>query len=257
MTTVYTADGRAVRVITALPDGRLVVELAVEHGDDDELYFTGQTEIVGRVFDNPPVEAQHKEIAHLESMVTQLRNKLSTLQGEVSKAEHAHKERLAKLKQYEPLKFIEDFLDGKLTHYVIVGRYNSEIIRLSTPAEEIDTESRWEKKQKLLSLFGTPSTREIGWWLDQEQVFPFTSLEAARAKAAELLTKAFDLARTHPFNAERVVQSAKAINMPVPDDILQLVREQREKSAQTAVEKARKELANAEQVLTIVQGGAV
>lgn len=254
MNTVYTIDGRASRVLTTLSDGRKVIELAYE--DDGEMYFSGETAIVDRVFDNPPVESRHKEIAKLDEKCAQLRARATELQHAIFTAEREHKERIAKLTQYEPLKFIEDFLDGKLTHYVLVGRYNPEIIRISTPAEEIDTESRWEKKQKLLSLFGTPNTRDIGWWLEYEQVFPFTSLEAAREKAGELLAKAFDSVRKQAYHAERAVQSAKALNMPVPDDILQLVRENRVKNAQSAVEKARAELANAEKALASVQGGA-
>lgn len=35
MNAVYTADGRAVRAISAKPDGRKIVELAVEDGDKD------------------------------------------------------------------------------------------------------------------------------------------------------------------------------------------------------------------------------
>ncbi|HEY0684697.1 MAG TPA: hypothetical protein VGD45_20340 [Steroidobacter sp.] len=250
MSTVYTIDGRAVRVLSTLSCGRKIVELAYE--DDGELYFSGEVAIVAQVFDNPPVEAQHKEITHLEAMAARLRDHLSMLQDEVSKAEQAHKERIAKLKRYESLKFVEEFLDGKLTHYVIVHRYNPECIRISTPAEEIDTENRWEKKQKLLSLFGTPANREIGWWLEYEQVFPFTSLEDARAKAAALLADAFKKVRSQPYSAERAIASAKALDIPVPDDLLQIVREYRQKSAQQSLDEARKKLAEAEKAFAAV-----
>jgi hypothetical protein len=42
MTTVYTAEGRAVRVLATLPDARIVVEIAREDGDG-ELYFSDET----------------------------------------------------------------------------------------------------------------------------------------------------------------------------------------------------------------------
>lgn len=253
-TPIYTAEGRAARVLTTLTDGRKVIELAYD--DDGEIGFTGELAIVPRVFDNPPTEVLHKAVADLEAREKKLRESINALQTECLDAERAHKERIAKLKQYEPLKFIEEFLDGKLTHYVIVHRYNEEIIRISTPAEEIDTENRWDKKQKLLSLFGTPSSRDLSWWLESERVYPFTSLEAAQAKAAALLAEVFKLVRAQPYRAERVIESARAMNMPVPDDILQIVQEQRRKAAQSSVEEARKKLAEAEKALAAAQGAA-
>jgi hypothetical protein len=253
---VYTAEGRAVRVLATLPDARVIVEIAREDGDG-EMYFSDEALIVDRVFANPPLEAFHRDIVKLEERQKLLRDSISALRTEGFNIESTHKERISKLKKFEQLKFIEEFLDGKLTHYVIVQRYSEACIRISTPAEEIDTEGRWNKKQKLLVLFGNPRDYSLQWYLsDESRAYPFTSLDDARAKAAELLADAFKLVRTQPYHAERAIESATVLNMPVPDDILQMVREQRRKSAQQSVDEARKTLAEAERAFAVATGGA-
>lgn len=255
MNTIYTAEGRAARVLTTLTDGRKVIELAYD--DDGEIAFSGDLAIVPRVFDNPPTEVLHKAVADLEAREKQLRESINALRTECFDAERAHKERIAKLKQYEPLKFIEEFLDGKLTHYVIVHRYHEGCIRISTPAEEIDTEDRWNKKQKLLVLFGNPRDYSLNWYLsDESRAYPFTSLEGARAKAAELLAAAFKSVKGNACRADWVIESARALDMPVPDEVLQVAREYRQKSAQQSVDDARKKLAEAEKALAAMQGAA-
>jgi hypothetical protein len=267
VSTVYTADGRAVRVITNLPDGRKVVEHAVEDGDDD-LYFTGQTEIVGRVFDDPPREAFHKDILKLEERQKQLRDQIHVMSTQIADAERAHTQRMTKLQKYEQLQLVEDFLDGKITHYVIVrDSYYSDgtQIQISTPQAEVcgDERPSYQNKLKLLALYGNQNDRTLEWLLhyysdgsgsSRQLVYPFTSLEAAQAKATALMVKAFDVVRKKPQFADYAIASARALNMAVPADILEIQQTKQMKSLQSYVDEARKKLAEAEKALAAAQG---
>lgn len=263
----HTVHGRVCRPLTTMTDGRIVVELGYE--DENEPYFCGELAIVDRIFDEPPREAYHAEIEKLEAKKVELSATLHQLRHQVSEVERTHKDRIAKLKNYEQLQLVEEFLDGKITHYVIVDTYDGCNVRISTPQEEKcgDDRRSWNAKLKLLVLYGDQQNRTIDWLLHYysdgsgsrtDMVYAFTSHGDAKAKAATLIAAAFDVVRKTPdwYRARHAIGSAKAIGIEVPADVLAICREHEAKAARANVEKAREELAAAEQALATTQGAA-
>lgn len=257
----YTADGRLVRVVGIAHGDKVVVEYGRE-ASDGELWFSGELATVDRVFDVPPTDALHDSIRGLEKRESDLRARLHELAIQAAEADRAHKDRMSKLKRYDQLRLVEDFIDGKITHYILVEDYYCEgtRIRISTPQDEVcgDDRSSYEKKLKLLALYGDQKSRSPEWRLHyysdgsdgrSQLVYPFTSLEAAREMAVGLLEKAFGVVRDKRRYVDDVISSAHALQVPVPSDIAEMFRATQLKAAQSRAEEARTKLAEAETAL--------
>lgn len=252
----YLADGRIVRVLTALAGGRSVVELGREYDEDGdvEAFFSG-TEIVSNdeIHDKPSIEAYASEIKRLEGEQRAANEKLSELRQEITLTER----RVKALAIYEPLKRIEDFLAGKLTHYVIWSSYSkapAPHLRLAD-GERSTTSDRPASEYdplKLLVLFGDKE-RGLEWKLNRycdgsgswDMCRPFCSIEEAQYFAREMLGKSFAAFKWPDYGniseAEELVKAAKALSAPIPWGFEAQLRERNIRAIREMVAKADKE----------------
>jgi hypothetical protein len=139
----------------------------------------------------PPVDVLNEEVAKLEAVRLDLSTQIRELRREVAGAEKENAERLAKCQRLASLKRLEDFLDGKITHYVIVPGYRApEIVPVG------DTESEYAQhtgELRLLSLYGRTGG-ELAWRLNRysdgsgrnTDVIPCCSYEEAQEAITEV-----------------------------------------------------------------------
>lgn len=150
------------------------------------------------IFAAAPKAKLSDEIVTLQEQVAKLKSEISELQRNKREEEKEIAARKDRIKQHEKLKRLDDYLAGKITHYVIV-RFGLPYIAEAAKeyANDYDN-SRWEnnKKLKLLTFFGNSkgdTEFNLSSYSDGSGsgvlVFPFCSIEEAEEKAKAMLEK--------------------------------------------------------------------
>jgi chorismate mutase len=179
----YLADGRQVEVVQHLESGFLVQTYYGMFDPESGPYLdSGNLQIVERVFDEPPVAVFHESITELNEEIERLKQTKASLLSECKEVEKAVAEAKAKRDRHEQLRLLDDFIAGKITHYVEIQYREPRIIEFS----EATCDGGRDKKLRLLTLFGN-SDGKLDWKLNRYRdgsghdstVIPVTSYEEA------------------------------------------------------------------------------
>jgi hypothetical protein len=114
----YDQQGRAYRLTDMKADGNVAGWSQVDWGDgpeDGQLCSLRESDL----YDGAPQLVVAEEVAKLQARRDDLRRQVAELSKELVNAERGTQERLEKLKRLKPLEHVEDFIDGKITHYAI------------------------------------------------------------------------------------------------------------------------------------------
>lgn len=153
----YLANGQEVFLIQKLDSGKYLVEpiydVDVVHTPDawGEQYYTEPERpiVVDRVFDEPPIarrnELTRKAIEETEAALAKKR----LVENEIAKLDRVLDERKKKYSKYEPLELLDDYINGKITHYVEINYLRPKIVEFKDARSEHDRD-----KLKLLVLYG-------------------------------------------------------------------------------------------------------
>lgn len=274
--TVYDRSGR-VYEFAGMMDGTAIVRPMLEGEDYDgnsSLYASELAEAlpVARLCDKPPVQFINADVSLATQKLADLNAAIAEASAELRNAEKANAARLEKLKRYGALSRIEDFIDGKMTHFVIRSQYGRSVA-VKTFDEVMqckDDYGRFQGDIKLLSLFGTRKNYpehankdgNLLWRVNQYYdgsgdgwhiVQPCLSEDEARDIALGWLNEKWDEhrglsdrdARAHWLAGS--IESATKLGFEVPADIMADFNNQKERAAKAAVEKAQAELEKAMQ----------
>ena len=248
--TVYNIHGQQGAYIASYGGAHLV---APEYEDHYGEPAWGTPEEWPAVFEKPPTARLETKIDELDKLITEKRELLSQINAELEQASRQHKERLAKLKQHQALARIEDYLDGKFTHFLYVG-YE---VKLVTKEEMMKNTNQYDSGMKLLTLFGK-TNGDLQWRINQysdgsgssTDVYPceseeeaisivsclyFVAVEEWRAQEKKHYGRALDWARKVSWNW-----------IDVPQDVRDYMNAAILESRTAAVEKAREALKKAE-----------
>lgn len=227
---VYTPDGRKAEFVSSLPGGGFAVMLAYRRYDDsgEEEEYYDRLGTFPRIFADPPIEVWDASVTKLREQERELREQVAARRNELREVENSAKGIIAKFGRFSALKDLENYLDGKITHFVIVN-YGTVTVQEKEATLIQDPERAWNKEQKLLTLFGD-TKGDLQWRLNQyrdgsgssnTECYPCTSLEEARAKAGDII--AADFAGHDPKkyfgHTQATIRSAKALGFPVPDHV--------------------------------------
>lgn len=238
----YLANGRMVALMQPLDQGFLVAPV-ITRGDEEESEFIDYRRpfVAEEVFDEEPVERYGQKIAELESRIRDLRAEKDAM--ELAKRNFTTEEAQIKARcaAIPALKNVFDFIDGKITHYVIQRYSDIQIVPFGDTKTEF---ARTQDQKKLLSLFGA-SDRELTWKLNDyydgsgswTTCIPVLSYEEGIQEAAKLFDKAWKEGKRNP----QMVQCAESLGIPVPQEV-----QERVKAAE--IERAEKELERANDV---------
>lgn len=267
--TVYNRDGRKLHYRRDLGDGTSIVSrwLATEGWDGEvEEYISDEPLIVmsAGLFRAPPTEVLAGEVADLNERLADARKELLFIQHQTREAEVERTRAIDALTAIEPLRNIERFIAGEITHFVVMNEsYEGELyggVAIETFEKAITqfTERGRADGMKLLSLFGDSRgalTFRInhygegsGSW---RQVIPCLSEEEAHAKAAEVLETMWAMYRggVQTYRRDTAIQSAKQLGFAIPADILTAHEAKVREGLEANVLKAREALAKAEEAL--------
>ena len=275
---VYAPTGQRGLYIGPLPDsGGHAVQPEIEIGGmrgefyDTELIFAGVTNW-DTVYTVEPKLVIGEELVQLNARVEEKRGELGELRQQQAAAERESKETMARIKKAEPLRLIDDFIAGKITHLVIDSGYNGiRVEPIDKALETTDGSSSWQaaKKLRLMTLYGG-SNGNLSWGLSkysdgsdahtEQFAIPCTSAEMATAEARRLIDKRFAELRKvpdRPWMWVSVIKSATDLGFDVPADLAAALAEYQRKGAEDAVEKARAALAAAEKTAAELAAKAV
>lgn len=230
----YLIDGQMVNVVERTPSGYIVQHYYADYDEFDysqesecpEYYLDDKKVFANQVFDNPPTQALSREVQELKTEITELEKLKTELVNNIGDTNREVLKRLEKLKKYDQLKYIEDFLDEKITHFVVVGWCGTPEIK--TFEEKTKYKDGYEFETRLLCLYG--NKKKVQWRLhyysdssgNSETVYPFTSYELARDKVHEILREKFETLEAGKKSGKRqhvsdAIKAAKKYKFPAPE----------------------------------------
>ena len=241
----YTVDGREVDVVQRLDNGHYLIYDVVEACDEE--YQCSYPRTVDRLFDEPPAAKFAEQINLLKVELKALRDEKRLLQADLRDLNKKSVPQMNKFKRYEQLRYLEDFLDGKITHYMVVGSWDLKILTLK---ETISKYGRYPQQLRLLGLFGD-AEGNLAWRLNEYQdgsgswteVIPCKSYEDALEEARRCTDNMVaDAMSDGKVGNDRVIEAAKKYNLHIPDSYIQLYNDSVNEAKRDKVAKAEREL---------------
>jgi cell division septum initiation protein DivIVA len=194
----YTLDGRKVLLVKETDKGFLVQDLYTDPVDgeivDDKIRFEE------KIYDDPPKKAYESEVEVLKYKIEALNKEIAETQArkdEVAKemidAQALISERYKIITQHGQLKLLEDYVNGKISHYVVVHSATVDIVEFGDALYD----DGWGKQSARLLTLAGDSKGDLQWRLSRypsesyssDLVYPCVSYEGAMLKAQEELDK--------------------------------------------------------------------
>jgi hypothetical protein len=255
---VFNLEGQQGAYITAYAGAHLVAP-AYEGHDGDPCW--GAPEEWRDVFIEPPTVKLQAKVDELDKLVTEKRAELKRVNEELDQAGRRRQEQLKKIGQHRALQRIEDYLDGKFTHFLEVPGYSAPTIVTADKALARGGDGSWDKSLRLLTLFGD-TKGDLQWRINRYsdgsgssniEVFPCHNEEEAIAIVRQLYTDAVAVWREQDMKhyGRAIEWSTKCPEgwVTVPDDIREYLANAKQQARQAELEKARENLAKAEAAL--------
>jgi hypothetical protein len=227
----FLENGRMVNLVHIIDKGFLVQDVwnygdeeDPEFGYDDRIYF------VEKVYDAAPTEAWDSRINQLNNQIREKEDGLLELEEKVRKIKNSEAARLKRYKQYEQLQRLDDFLDGKLTHFIRKDYYE---IHAIGDKETRDQYSRDEIK--LISLFGD-SKGNLMWKINMyadgsgggwNEIIPCCSYDDALEKLQKFIN---ETTTQNIWKAELCVNAAKKYNLFVDPALVKAVADNKKQN---------------------------
>ncbi len=222
----YLASGQKVWVVRELTEGGFLVENMYYDADYNRDPGTCEPNyekayFVEKVYDKAPTEKFDERIAILEKKIKVLREEERELDKTMRDEKAKHKALLFKFNSYEKLAMLENFIEGKITHYVITG-YDGQIIEFN------DTKCGYGKHDlRLLTLFGK-TNGDLTWNLNHysdgsgsgTEVIPCCSYKEAQ----KVLQACMD-EKIKDTVSNRYVNLAKKYDLQISPDYIKRVKE--------------------------------
>lgn len=255
--TVYTENGQEC-IYVSESDGEHIVRPIYDHRDSEPTI--GKPFTTGNVFNEAPVARLDARVAELEARLVSQRNELAEINREITEANRDQKDRMARLKQHRALQRLDDYLAGKITHFVVVTYFGVSIVPAINALQS--NNERYDREMKLLTLYGCSNGDlqfRINYYSDgsgsSTEAYPFTSKEEAQAFAKDLVAKklAECIAAKHGKNGAGIPvglpewsKVAASYGIHVPEEVTKLLLDYSTKNAEAVVAKAKDDLVAAE-----------
>lgn len=258
----YLRSGQKVHVIEELKDDRcLVAPYFVLLGyEGEEEYWADESPFIVRksnLFDEAPSPVIAEDIVKLEKRHKELGDQIRQARKELARMEQdveAHRKRYAHIPQLAQL---DQFLDGKITHYVLnMSEKDYSLPRIITIEQATGGEYDREKLGRLLALFGR-SKGQLDWRLNAyndgsghyTSCVPCLSYEEALAVLTKRVHEKMQTAKT-----QNLIDLCREYDIPIPDGYLEEVRYQQIELARETLKRARVEHEKALDVLNKLEG---
>jgi hypothetical protein len=252
--TVYSADGQAAEYVARIAEGHIVRPVVEAYSGDGESSYEHICDPVTwrAAFAVPPVAKFNDELKAIHDKIAAATEALAEKRAEDSMFNATAAKRKAARDQVEQLRYVDEFLAGKLTHYAVIPSYG--VPRVMLVADATQGDRSYNQEMRLLCLYGKlDGMRTPHWRLHQysdssggygDQVMPARSQEEAEGLIRSHLAKAIaEQVKQQDYHAYGVVLSADAWGVEVPDILRAISDGVEAKKKAEEIEKVRKEYA--------------
>lgn len=252
--TVYSADGQAAEYVAAIAEGHIVRPIVEAYSGDGEQSWDHLCDPATwrAVFAVPPVAKFNEELKEIHGKIAAATEALATKRAEDAMFNATAAKRKAKRDQVEALRYVDEFLDGKLTHYAVIPSYGVPRVMLVGDATQGDRP--YNQEMRLLCLYGKiDNKRTPHWRLHQysdssggygDLVMPARSQDEAESIIRSHIEKSIAAQiKSQDHSAHSVVLSADAWGVPVPDSLRAVSDEVKAKARASEIDRARKDFA--------------
>ncbi|MBN8803610.1 MAG: hypothetical protein J0H81_00580 [Sphingopyxis terrae] len=244
--TVYDRAGAKYEFEESLSGERALVRpiMAVDGYEGLEEYPSDAPTIVylNAIFAKPPLASIDADIAAASARLAEINEALTDAECALNAKQREVLARIEKLQAFDGLQRIEDYIDGKMTHFVVQSGYQQNSVRIMEADELLNSKNDRGYSNgdtKLLCLFGTTQSygqpkerRTVEWRLNQyydgsgswTKVVPATSHEEAVTIAHEHLQAIFDgyfaeePGKRRTYLLEEAIRSSVALGFFVPPE---------------------------------------
>lgn len=253
----YTPEGLAVEYVGAAPGGHLAVAVYVD-GDDQE--WQDDTPHFHRVlYAKPRTQALSAEVEELSNTIKQRREELDGIERKIAERENISRAMDKRFKQHAALKRIDDWIEGRMTHFVTVGEYGRVEV-WERDALLRDGQDRHDRSEiRLVCLFGR-SNGDLQWGVNRYRdgsgqwtdCTPCGSEEEAKRIAAQAVRKFWE-SSDNEYRRIHATQSALKMGLEVPAERIKEMRDREIADAEKTVREAMERLASAQAALRKAQ----
>lgn len=259
---VYSAGGASALYVAKIGSGHVVQPFILSDCDEDGYYNEG-IDLWDKVYAKPPREVLDAECQRLREQVVAIRQELTDLQSQRQSLASERQALMDRLQQHEALRYLDDFLNAKITHYVLQDGEDGGWKVLDTKAF-CDARPYGYYERTLTLYAGVRNNKQDLAWkiknessLSHKEIFAFPSEELATEKArsivaAELQKQIQEVRKGYVYQVDRVVRNAQALAVPIPAELTAAVSEYRRAEAEAAKAAALKALAEADAKLQAI-----
>lgn len=272
---VYDRSGLKYEFVEQLSNGRALVRpiltVMTYEGDEGEAPADAvEMMSIAQISTEKPIQSIDAEVAAAAARLAEIKRQIRDAEIDLRGQEKTILTRVEKLKAFNGLERVEEFLDGKITHFVIRKSYYNEI-EVKT-FEELalgkHDNGRLDGTVKLLCLFGKTDSYHakkpsVEWRLNHyydgsgswTTCQPATSEEEAKAIATQWVEADFAaylaLPETEkkPWTMDGSAKSARALGIAVPEEIAKGLADHKTEALRKNVETAEAALAKARDAL--------
>lgn len=244
--------------IQKLNAAEAVVEFIHSFGDDEDYYESSAKVIVDlHRLKSEKIDTGEKFAAEERELTKKIQAKIAEANQELRNIEKKMEDARSRLSVVDSLKHVFDFLDGKITHYVVE---DWSTISIQTFQEAHDTRDNWnrEEGQKLLVLVGTEERgrkkRDFDFRLNSysdgsgsyKTVLPCSSLEEAKTVAIGVVEKRISEGKHIDSKSLKKFMAEHDISTPVMQEFLVQVAEKEAASRTKRIQELQAELTKLE-----------
>lgn len=246
---VYDDAGSALELVAKVPEGHIVRNVFEPEENDREPLFGNPYFTAMKLWSDPPTEKRHREIADLDETIRQRRSELGDLTLAIREAQAERKRLVSILSQNKALARIEDFVEGRMTHFAMGESWSKwgVFTKEQMLAKGDGNDSCRNESTKLLCLFGD-SKGDLQWKVNEyrdgsgnwTKVVPCSSAEEAQAALQEMYEQSLRDRADKKYNTLYPIcaEKAKAIGIVVPKEIEQAEIEDERQSAEATLKES-------------------
>lgn len=267
--TVYSVDGEMALYVSTAHGGGYIVQPLIEDGDgvsEPESHYADGVAIWPTVYSKPPQPKLDAEIAAQSEKLAALTREVYAMERQKREVSAGMRETKERLQQHAALRYVDDYLAGKFKMFVRFPSYGAPTIEPAAVC--LDHDDRYDKGQKLLTLFGD-TKGELQWRINRykdgsgtwSEVFPIADEAEGIAVIRERYTAAVAEWRAQPDDRKHYGVAIAWAELPrewltPPQDVLDYISSAKAKAFNERAAKLRAELMAVESDIAKATGGA-
>ena len=253
----YTPEGLAVEYVGAAQGGYLALRVYVD--EEDREWPDDTPQFYRTLYAKPRTQALAAEVKELGEEINRRREELDGIERKIVEFENISRAMTKRFKQHAALQRIDDWIEGRMTHFVQVSEYGGVSV-WERDALLRDGQDRHDKKEiRLVCLFGR-SNGDLQWEINRYRdgsgqwtdCFPCGSEDEAKKIAAQAVGEFWK--SDNEYRRMAATQSALKMGLQVPAERIKALRDREIADAQKTVKEAEERLANAQKTLRAAQG---